>query len=40
MFTFSTIRREENSMFELAIRELLWKNEIEDVHIFPDIPIR
>ena len=26
--------REENSMFELGIRELLWQNKMEDVHIF------
>ena len=33
--------REENSMFELGIRELLWQNKMEDVHIFSSgIPIR
>ena len=33
--------REENSMFELGIRELLWQNKMEDIHIFSSgIPIR
>ena len=33
--------REENSMFELGIRELLWQNKMKDVHILSSgIPIR
>ena len=33
--------REENSMFELGIKELLWQNKMEDVDIFSSgIPIR
>lgn len=33
--------REENSMFELGIRELLWQNKMEDVDVFSSgIPIR
>ena len=33
--------REENSIFELGIRELLWQNKMEDVDIFSSgIPIR
>lgn len=33
--------REENGMFELGIKELLWQNQMEDVHIFSSgIPIR
>lgn len=33
--------REEKSMFELGIKELLWQNKMEDVDIFSSgIPIR
>lgn len=33
--------REENGMFELGIKELLWQNQMEDVHIVHSgIPIR
>lgn len=33
--------REENSMFELGIREVLWQNKMEDVDVFSSgIPIR
>lgn len=29
--------RKENSMFELGIREALWRNKMEDVHIFSSV---